>query len=135
MVNINEVRLLSLPKILDERGNLSFMQNQDQVPFDIERVYWIYDVPGGEKRGGHAYKELKEVIVALSGSFDLVVDDGYAQKTISLNRSYNAVYLPNGVWRQLENFSTNALCLVMASAAYDEHDYIRDYQQYKNINR
>lgn len=128
---MNDFRLLSLPKILDERGNLSFAQNNDQVPFEIKRVYWIYDVPGGEVRGGHAYGNLQEVIIALSGSFDVVIDNGCEKKVISLNRSYNALYLPCGFWRHIENFSTNSLCLILASAEYDETDYIRDYDQYK----
>jgi len=128
---LEDVKLIDLPKILDDRGNLSFLENFNQVPFEIKRIYWIYDVPGGEIRGGHAYKELNEVIIALSGSFDVVVTDGNEKKTFSLNRSYFGLYMPNGVWRQIENFSTNALCLVLASTAYNEDDYIRDYEQYK----
>lgn len=128
---LEDVKIINLPKILDDRGNLSFLENFNQVPFEIKRIYWIYDVPGGEIRGGHAYKELNEIIIALSGSFDVVVDDGGEKKTFSLNRSYYGLYVPSGLWRQIENFSTNALCLVLASTAYDEEDYIREYEQYK----
>lgn len=128
---LEDVKIINLPKILDDRGNLSFLENFNQVPFEIKRIYWIYDVPGGEIRGGHAYKELNEIIIALSGSFDVVVDDGGEKKTFSLNRSYYGLYVPSGLWRQIENFSTNALCLVLASTAYNEDDYIREYEQYK----
>lgn len=123
--------LIELPKILDERGNLSFLQNFQQVPFEIKRVYWIYDVPGGEVRGGHGYKKLKEVIIALSGSFEVVTDDAKEKRAFLLNRSYKALYVPNGIWRHIENFSTNALCLILASEAYCEEDYLRDYGEYK----
>lgn len=128
---LEDVKIINLPKILDDRGNLSFLENFNQVPFEIKRIYWIYDVPGGEIRGGHAYMELNEVIIALSGSFDVVVDDGTEKKTFSLNRSYYGLYVPSGLWRQIENFSTNSLCLVLASTAYNEADYIREYEQYK----
>lgn len=126
-----EPKILSLPKILDERGNLSFLEGKNQIPFDIKRVYFIYDVPGGATRGGHAYKELEEVIIAISGSFDIVTDNGKEQSRFSLNRSYFGLYLPKGLWRQLENFSTNSLCLVIASTGYNEQDYIRDYEIFK----
>ncbi len=131
-MTLQDVRLIQLPKILDERGNLSFFENEKQIPFSIARTYWIYDVPGGEIRGGHAYKTLQEVIVALSGSFDVVLHDGKEEKKFTLNRSYVALYVPHGIWRQLENFSTNSLALIVADQPYDEQDYLRDYEQFKN---
>lgn len=130
-MRLQDIKTLSLPKILDERGNLSFFQNGAQIPFDIQRVYWIYDVPGGEQRGGHAYKELREVIIALSGSFDVVLHDGIEEKKYSLNRSYTGLYVPNMIWRHLENFSTNATALIVADAPYEESDYIRDFDTFK----
>ena len=130
---LENVKLIDLPKVPDERGNLSFFENSKQIPFDIKRVYWIYDVPGGEVRGGHAYKQLDEVIIALSGSFDVVLHDGRNELRFTLNRSYFGLYVPRMVWRGLENFSTNALAFVAASAAYDETDYIRDLEQFKHI--
>jgi len=122
-----EIKIIELPKILDERGNLSFMQEGSQIPFNIERVYWIYDVPGGEVRGGHSYHNNLEIIVALSGSFDVILDDGYSKRTYSLNRSYYGLFVPNGTWRHMENFSTNALGFIIASTKYDDKDYERDY--------
>ena len=132
-MSIENVQLINLPKILDSRGNLSFFESNNQVPFPINRSYWIYDVPGGEVRGGHAYHKLQEMIVALSGSFDVLVDDGKEKKTISLNRSYTGLYIPAGIWRQLVNFSTNSLALIVADLPYDESDYIREYQDYQNL--
>ena len=129
----NTVQLINLPKILDERGNLSFFESEKHIPFVINRAYWIYDVPGGEVRGGHAYKELYELIISLSGSFDVVVNDGTEEKTYSLNRSYYGLLIPKLIWRKLENFSTNALCLIASSLPYDESDYIRDYKLFKSI--
>jgi oxalate decarboxylase/phosphoglucose isomerase-like protein (cupin superfamily) len=126
-----EVKLLELPKILDERGNLSFFENNRQLPFEIKRVYWIYDVPGGEVRGSHAYQEQQEVIVALSGSFDVVLHDGEEEKRFTLNRSYYGLYVPKMMWRTLENFSTNSLAFVAANAPYNEKDYIRDFEEFK----
>ena len=126
-------KIIELPKILDDRGNLTFIEGENHIPFKIERTYWIYDVPGGEKRGGHAYKELYELVIALSGSFDVVLDNGKEKKTFSLNRSYYGLYIPKMMWRQVENFSTNALALILASDKYDENDYIRDYEQFKNM--
>ena len=128
----NSIRIINLPKILDERGNLSFVEGENHIPFKIKRTYWIYDVPGGEVRGGHAYKTLHEFIIAISGSFDVVLDNGKDKKTFSLNRSYFGLYVPNMIWRQLENFSTNSLCLILASEDYDPGDYIRDYAQFQN---
>jgi hypothetical protein len=128
---LSEVKLLELPKILDPRGNLSFLQNNDQLPFAVQRVYWIYDVPGGDFRGGHAYRSLQEVIISLSGSFDVVLSDGYEEKKITLNRSYYGLYIPKMIWRQLENFSTNALAFIAADQPYSEQDYIRDFEAFK----
>ena len=127
-------KIIDLPKIGDKRGNLSLVEEFKQIPFKIERTYWIYDVPGGEKRGGHAYRENQEFIVALSGSFDVILDDGKEEKVYSLNRSYYGLYVPKGWWRQMENFSTNALALVLASTPYTKQDYIYDYEEFKNIN-
>ena len=134
MIKVGDIKILDFPKIEDDRGNLSFLESSNQIPFDIERLYFIYDVPGGAIRGGHAYQELNEVIIALSGSFDVVVNDGKNEKKISLNRSYYGLYVPNGLWRQLENFSTNAVCLIVADKNYNEADYIRDFQDYKLFN-
>lgn len=123
--------LKQLPKFLDERGNLSFLENDTHLPFEIKRVHWLYDVPGGETRGGLAYKETEEFIIALSGSFDVIVDDGSQARTYSLNRSYNGVYVPGGMWRTIDNFSTNSVALIVASTLYDPADAIRDYQEFK----
>lgn len=128
----NGPRIIELPKFLDKRGNLSFIEEFKQIPFKIERTYWIYDVPGGERRGGHAYRENEEFIVALSGSFDVVLDDGINKTTYSLNRSYYGLYVPKGIWREMNNFSTNSLALILASTPYSQDDYIRDYQEFKN---
>ena len=130
---IDKVRLIDLPKIVDERGNLSFIEGENHIPFRIERTYMIYDVPGGGIRGGHAYKELSEFIIAVSGSFDVVLDDGQEKRTYSLNRSYYGLYVPKLIWRSLENFSTNSLCMILASHKYDESDYLRDYHDFINI--
>lgn len=119
--------IINLPKIEDERGNLTFIEEENHIPFKIKRVYWIYDVPGGQKRGGHAFKEQQEFIVALSGSFDVVIDDGKQKQTFPLNRSYYGLYIPNGLWREMNNFSTNSLALVLSSTEFSEGDYIRDY--------
>lgn len=124
--------IVSLPKFLDERGNLSFLENGSHIPFIIERVHWLYDVPGGEIRGGLAYKETEEFIIALSGSFDLILDDGTETVTYPLNRSYNGIYVPRGVWRTIDNFSTNSVALIVASTLYDTADAIRDYQEFKH---
>ena len=128
---MNEIELLKLPKIEDQRGNLSFIEELKHIPFKIERAYWIYDVPGGEIRGGHAYKENQEFIVALSGSFDVIIDDGKIRQVFSLNRSYHGLYIPKGLWRQMENFSTNSLALILASTKYYPDDYIFDYHEFK----
>ena len=133
MSRIEEVKIIELPKFLDRRGNLSFVEEWKHIPFKIERSYWIYDVPGGEARGGHAYRENEEFIVALSGSFDVILDDGERKKTFSLNRSYYGLYVPKGLWREMNNFSTNSLALVLASTRYDAADYIRDYQEFRTL--
>ena len=131
---MSSVKIIQLPKFLDARGNLSFIEQENHIPFKIERTYWIYDVPGGEHRGGHAYKENEELIVALSGSFDVIVDDGKEKRTFSLNRSYYGLYVPKGTWREMQNFSTNSLALILSSTKYDESDYIRDYDEFKSYN-
>jgi hypothetical protein len=128
---MNEVKIINLPKIEDLRGNLSFIEESKHIPFKIKRSYWIYDVPGGEKRGGHAYNENQEFIIALSGSFDVIIDDGKERKPFSLNRSYFGLYISKGIWRQMENFSTNSLALVLASIPYDPSDYNYDYEVFK----
>lgn len=129
-MTIDQVKLLNLPKFEDERGNLSFIEEDSHLPFKIKRTYWIYDVPGGQVRGAHAFKEQEELIVALSGSFDVVVDDGTKQQIFSLNRSYYGLYIPAGLWRSMENFSTNALAMVLSSTHYSENDYIRGYNEF-----
>ena len=130
---MNTAKIIRLPKIEDVRGNLTFIESEHHIPFEIKRVYWIYDVPGGELRGSHAYKELHEFIVALSGSFDVVLDDGKEKKKFFLNRSYYGLYVPNLIWRSLENFSTNALCLILASRHYSKDDYIRNYDEFLKL--
>lgn len=131
-----KAKLKYFPKIFDNRGNLSFIENMNHIPFEIKRVYWIYDVPGGEVRGGHAYKELEEVIIALSGSFDVALDEGSGREQVfHLNRSYEGLYIPKLTWRQLRHFSTNAVALILASRPYEEDDYIYDYKEFKQLLR
>ncbi|CAA7194355.1 sugar 3,4-ketoisomerase [Chryseobacterium potabilaquae] len=125
--------IIELPKIYDKRGNLSFFEQPNQLPFQIERTYWIYDVPGGETRGSHAFKEQQEFIIALSGSFDVIIHDGKEEKKFSLNRSYYGLYIPNMFWRKLENFSTNSLALIVSDKHYNEHDYIRNFEDFKTL--
>ena len=125
--------IIQLPKFLDTRGNLSFIEQQNHIPFVIRRTYWLYDVPGGECRGGHAYKDNEEFIVALSGSFDVFLDDGKEKKTFTLNRSYYGLYIPNGLWREMDNFSTNSLAMILSSTNYDTGDYIRDYDEFLKL--
>jgi hypothetical protein len=127
--------MLSLPRIRDPRGSLTFVEGEQHVPFDIQRVYWIYDVPGGEVRGGHAYLELEEFFVALSGSFEVAVRDGRHTRRALLNRSYQGLYVPPLIWRSLENFSTNAVCLILASRHFDESDYVRDKRRFQELTR
>ncbi len=131
---VHNAELIKFPKIVDSRGNLTFIEGRNHIPFNIQRAYWIYDVPGGETRGGHAYKTLQEVIIALSGSFDLCLMDGSKKKTFSLNRAYFGVYVPNMIWRELKNFSTNAVALILASNYFSEEDYIKNFSAYKRQN-
>lgn len=129
-----KVKILEFPKITDARGNLTFLQGNDSIPFEIQRVFWTYDVPGGETRGGHAYHEQMEVIVAISGSFDVIVKDHEENQTkYTLNRSYSGLLLPAKTWRHIENFSTNSLALHLSSSKFDPNDYIRDFNIYLNI--
>ncbi|MDO9634455.1 MAG: FdtA/QdtA family cupin domain-containing protein [Paludibacter sp.] len=123
--------IINLPKINDPRGNLTFIESNNHIPFEIKRVYWIYDVPGGVTRGGHAFMEQVELIISLSGSFDVIVDDGKSVEKFSLNRSYYGLYIPSGIWRHMENFSTNALAMVLASTQFNENDYIRNYNEFR----
>ena len=132
-MNIEDVKIIQLPKFLDARGNLSFVEENNHIPFAIKRTYWIYDVPGGEARGGHAFFMNEEFIIALSGSFDIVVDDGKEKRTFTLNRSYYGLYVPAGLWREMDNFSTNSLALEFGSMHYDPEDYIRDYDTFLKL--
>jgi len=131
---MQKAKLVSLPKILDKRGNLSVIESESHVPFSIKRTYLVYDVPGGEVRGGHAFFEQKEMIVALSGSLDVIVFDGVKEQKFSLNRSYQGLYIPNGLWRHMENFATNTLVLVISNTNYNENDYIRNKKSYIDEN-
>lgn len=130
-MNFDGAKIINLPKNFDRRGNLSVIEEIKNIPFEIKRTYWIYDVPGGEIRGGHAYKHNQEFIVALSGSFDVILDNGKERETFSLNRSYYGLYVPKGIWRQMQNFSTNSLALVLASMPFDPEDYIYNYNLIK----
>lgn len=132
-MTIDDCKIIELPRFLDARGNLSFVEQLNHIPFEIKRTYWIYDVPGGEERGGHAYRQNEEFIVALSGAFDVVVDDGQQKKTFALNRSYYGLYVPNGLWREMNNFSTNSLALEFGSTHYDKADYIRSYDEFLKL--
>lgn len=134
-MSIEDVKIISLPKILDSRGNLSFAENNAQIPFEIKRTYWLYDVPGGIARGGHAEINNEEVVIAMSGAFDIVVDDGVHSKTFTLNRSYYGLYIPNGLWREIKNFSTNAIALEFGSIPYDVNDYIRNYDAFRAFSK
>jgi dTDP-4-dehydrorhamnose 3,5-epimerase-like enzyme len=129
-MNIDNCVMMDLPKITDQRGNLTFVENNRHIPFDIKRVYYLYDVPGGAHRAGHAHKSLHQFLIAMSGSFDVVLDDGMGTKRIHLNRSYNGLYVCPMIWRTLDNFSSGSVCLVLASDFYDENDYFREYSQY-----
>lgn len=130
-MNRKQIEVIDLPKLEDPRGNLSFIESCNHIPFNIKRAFWIYDVPGGEFRGSHAYKESEEFIIALSGSLSVHLDDGHqGEKTFELNRSYYGLYVPNLVWRSLSNFSTNSLCLILSSTIYNEDDYIHEYSQF-----
>ena len=127
---IDQCRIIELPKISDPRGNLTFVESGRHVPFPIQRVYYLYDVPGGAERGGHAHKALHQLIIAISGSFDIHLDDGSAKKTIHMNRSYNGLYVCPMIWREIDNFSSGAVCMVLASEYYDELDYYRSYDAF-----
>lgn len=129
-MTVNDCVIVELPRFLDSRGNLSFVEQNNHIPFEIKRTYWIYDVPGGENRGGHAFKQTDEFIIALSGSFEVVVNDGTNKKVFTLNRSYYGLYIPKGLWREINNFSTNSVALEFASTNYDANDYIRDFNEY-----
>ena len=133
MIKNDSPKCFQLPKFLDERGNLSVIEEMKDIPFKVKRAYWIYDVPGGEARGGHAYRENQEFIVALSGSFDVILDDGNEKQTFQLNRSYYGLFIPKGIWREMDNFSTNSLALVLSSTKYDVNDYVRDYDEFINL--
>lgn len=135
MVRISDVKIIELPKFVDPRGNLSFVEQLNHIPFEIKRTYWIYDVPGGENRGGHAFHENQEVVIALSGAFDVIVDDGTNKKTFTLNRSYYGLYIPKGLWRTMENFSTNSFALEFGSVKYSATDYIRDYDEFIKLKK
>ena len=130
---LSGIKMLNLPKILDERGNLSFLQVGDHIPFDLQRVYLVYDVPGGEIRGGNAFIDQEEIIIALSGSFDIVLKDGQHEIKYTLNRSYYGLYIPKMIWRHFENFSTNSLAILIANKVYDEKEYIRDFSEYQKM--
>lgn len=130
---VDACRIVELPKIIDPRGNLTFVEAQRHIPFSIRRAYWIYDVPGGEMRGGHAYYELEEFVISLSGAFDFAVNDGSSRKTFRLDRSYFGLYVPNRLWRSIENFSTNSVCLILASERYREQDYLRDFPSFAKM--
>lgn len=129
-MDINNCKIIDLPKITDPRGNLTFIEGNRHVPFDIQRVYYLYDVPGGGERGGHAHKELHQLIVAMSGSFDVILDDGREKKRMHLNRSYYGLYICPMIWRELDNFSSGSVCMVLASNLYDESDYFREYSDF-----
>ena len=132
---VNDCKIINLPKIEDPRGNLTFIEEENHIPFKIKRVYWIYDVPGGQVRGGHAFKEQQELIVALSGSFDVIVDDGKVKNSFSLNRSHYGLYVPSGLWRHMQNFSTNSVAIVISSTPFSESDYIREYSDFLNFKK
>lgn len=132
-MSIHQCKIVELPKISNSQGNLTFIEANNHIPFDIQRVYYLYDVPGGSVRGGHAHKNLHQLIVAMSGSFDIVLDDGKEKKRFHLNRSYNGLYICPMIWRELDNFSSGSVCMVLASNFYDESDYLRDYQDYLQV--
>ena len=131
---LDQVKIIDLPKMEDPRGNLTFIEEDNHIPFKIERVYWIYDVPGGQIRGGHAFKVQQEIVIALSGSFDVVIDSGSEKRTFFLNRSYYGLFIPAGLWRQMQNFSTNSLAMVITSTSFSETDYIRNYDEFLKYN-
>ena len=129
-MTVEDVKIIELPKFTDPRGNLSFVEQLNHIPFEIKRTYWIYDVPGGESRGGHAFRNNQEFIVSLSDAFDVIVDDGKEKKVFNMNRSYYGLYIPAGLWREMSNFSTNSLALEFGSIHYDRNDYVEDYNEF-----
>lgn len=131
-MSLEKCQIIDLPKITDPRGNLTFIEGNRHIPFDVKRVYYLYDVPGGAERGGHAHKELQQLIIAMSGSFDVILDDGIERRRFHLNRSYYGLYVCSMIWRELDNFSSGSVCLSLASNYYDEKDYYRDYDGFKN---
>lgn len=133
MPTVDDARFIELPRIMDPRGNLTFIEGHRHVPFDIKRIFYLYDVPGGESRAGHANKRLEQLIIAASGSFDVVIDDGRSHQRFSLNRSYFGLYIPGMLWREIVNFSSGSVCVVLASDYYDETDYYRDYDEYRRV--
>lgn len=132
---ISDVKLIELPRINDHRGNLTFIESGRHIPFEIKRTYYLYDVPGGATRAGHGHKALHQLMIAMSGSFDITLDDGYEKRVVHLNRSYNGLYIPPMMWRDLDNFSSGAVCMVLASAFYDEEDYFRNYDDFLRATR
>ena len=128
---LDKCKIINFPKVIDYRGNLSFIEENRQIPFEIKRVYYLYDVPSGASRGGHAHKELQQIVIALSGSFDVILDDGHNRRSFFLNRPHYGLYIPPRIWRELENFSSNSVALSLVSQVYDESDYIRDYETFK----
>jgi hypothetical protein len=134
-MSVHDCKLITLPKISDPRGNLTFIEGHNHIPFDIKRVYYLYDVPGGAERGGHAHRALQQLIIAISGSFDIHLDDGHERRTIQLNRSYEGLLVPTMIWREIDNFSSGAVCLVMASERYDEADYYRNHDEFVEAAR
>ena len=132
---ISDVKLIELPRINDHRGNLTFIESGRHIPFEIKRTYYLYDVPGGATRAGHGHKALHQLVIAMSGSFDITLDDGYEKRVVHLNRSYNGLYIPPMMWRDLDNFSSGAVCMVLASAFYDEEDYFRNYDDFLRATR
>ena len=135
MRTIDDCRIIDLPKISNRRGNITPVEGGNHIPFDIERVYYLYDVPGGAVRGGHAHKQLQQLVVSVMGAFDIILDDGYKKKTVRLDRAYFGLYIPNMIWRELENFSSGGICLVLASLPYDESDYYRNYDEFVDAIR
>jgi dTDP-4-dehydrorhamnose 3,5-epimerase-like enzyme len=132
-MSIHDCKIIDLPRINDPRGNLTFVEGDVHIPFAIQRVYYLYDVPGGAERGGHAHKDLQQLIIAMSGSFDIHLDDGYSKKTFHMNRSYFGLYVPTMIWREIDNFSSGAVCMVLASERYAESDYYRDHQEFLRV--
>lgn len=131
--SIKDCRIIEIPKIYDPRGSLSVIENSGLLPYDVQRVYYIYDIPAGVVRGGHSHKECKEFLVALSGSFEVVLKDGKEEKMVTLNRPDRGLFITSGIWRELENFSSGSVCLVLSSEKYSEDDYVRDYDTYLNL--